>query len=120
MSRVSGNDRRHNRRKLYYYLEVVGRDTGEEVGRLVDIHVAGMLLIGPRWFDAGRELNLRVVIDDEFMEAMYGKLDVKVLVRWCKQDVNPDYYVTGVQFVDVSSAQERLIDELIRTMAFSK
>jgi len=120
MSRVSGNDRRHNRRKLFYYLEVVDRDTGEEVGRLVDIHVAGMLLISPRRFDGGRELNLRVVIDDEFMEAMHGKLDVKVLVRWCKRDVNPDYYVTGVQFEDLTSTQKSLIDELIRTMAFSK
>lgn len=120
MSKISGDDRRHNRRKLFYYLAVVDRDTGEEVGRLVDIHVAGMLLTGPRRFDAGRELNLRVVVEDELMEAMYGKLDVKVLVRWCKQDVNPDYYVTGVQFVGVTSTQERLIDELIRTMAFSK
>lgn len=118
MPTTSGDHRLFSRRKLFYYLQVLDRDTKAEVGRLVDIHVAGMLLIGTRPLESGARLNLRVIIGDELLETLYGNLDVQVLVRWSKQDVNPDYRVTGVQFVNITPEQERLIGELIRTIGF--
>lgn len=118
MSDTSWSNRQHNRRKLFYYLEVIDRDTKATVGRLVDIHVAGMLLISTRRIESGLKLNLQVLIGDDLLETMYGKLDVKVLVRWSKQDINPDYYVTGLQFLDIAPDQEKLIGELIRTIGF--
>ncbi|HDQ40257.1 MAG TPA: PilZ domain-containing protein [Desulfonatronum sp.] len=118
MSAVIVNHRLHTRRKLYYYLEVIDKNSKIEVGRLVDIHVAGMLLIGTRRLDSGLKLDIRVLIDDDLLETKYGNLDVQVLVRWSKQDINPDYYVTGVQFVEITPEQEELINELIRTIGF--
>ncbi len=115
---TSDDYRLHARRKLYYYLPVIDRDTNAEIGRLVDIHVAGMLLIGTQSHAGGTRLNLRVLVDDELLETMFGRLDVQVVVRWSRQDVNPDYYVTGVQFVNIQPDQEMLVGELIRTIGF--
>lgn len=113
-----GDYRLHPRRKLIYYLQVLDRDTNQEAGRLADIHIAGMLLIGPRRYAEGTLLNVRVLFDDEFLETIYGRLDARVAVRWCKQDVNPEYFVTGLQFVDITPNQEKLINELIRSIGF--
>jgi c-di-GMP-binding flagellar brake protein YcgR len=114
------NNRLHARRKLYYYLEVINRDTETVIGRLVDIHVGGMLLIGERQLATGQHLNLRVLIGDDLLETMYGKLDVKVRVQWSKQDINPDYFVTGMQFLEITPKQEELIGELTRTISFQE
>ncbi len=114
----TGENRLDARRKLYYYLKVIDRISGNEVGRLVDIHTSGMLLIGVRSLDPETKLDLRVLIDDDFLETMYGSLDVQVLVRWSKHDFNPDYYVSGVQFVNITKTQEQLIGELIKMIGF--
>ncbi len=118
MNRTTSDNRMGARRKLYFYLKVLDQNTCEEVGRLVDIHFAGMLLISEQELEVDKQLDLRVMIDDVHLEHSPGKLDVQVLTRWSKQDVNPAYFVTGVQFVNVTPNQERLIGELIQAIGF--
>lgn len=118
MPNVSVNHRRDERRKLIIYLEVLDRDAETVIGRLVDIHANGMLLVSADSFAVNQTLNLRILVGDELLESMFGNLDVKAQVRWSQQDVNPDYYVTGLQFMDVTPEQERLVWELIRSISF--
>ncbi len=120
MANILRNNRLHSRRKLFYYLEVVDLDTGSSVARLVDIHVAGMLLIGSHPFASGVEHNLRILIGENLLETLSGKLDVKVQVKWSKHDINPDYFVTGVEFVKTSPDQEEMIEKLIKTIGFKE
>jgi hypothetical protein len=96
VSKATSGNRLGTRRKLYYYLEVVDQKTGEEVGRLVDIHFSGMLLISEKELEPNKQLDLRVVINAPQFNAPSGALDVQVLTRWSKRDVNPSYSVTGV------------------------
>ncbi len=84
----------------------------------MDIHFAGMLLISERKLEINKQFGLRLVINDVHLESGSGALDVQGLTRWSKQDVNPAYFVTGVQFVDVTTDQERLIGELIQAIGF--
>ncbi len=118
MSTATSDNRMGTRRKLYYYLEVVDQKTGEEIGRLVDIHFSGMLLISEKELERNKQLDLRVLINDDQFDAPSGALDVQVLTRWSKLDVNPAYFVTGVQFVNITQSQERLIGELIQAIGF--
>jgi hypothetical protein len=115
---ATNDNRMGKRRKLYFYLEVLDQKTGETIGRLVDIHFAGMLLISDKELEPNKQFDLRVVINDPQFNAPSGALDVQVLTRWSKLDVNPSYYVTGVQFVNITQSQERLIGELIQAIGF--
>lgn len=118
---IAGKDsRQYQRRTLYYYLKVFNRDTGEEIGRLVDIHVAGLLFISTEQFESGLEYNLRIPIKDEPIGVSLRYLDMKAVVRWSRQDINPDYYVTGMQFLDIDPGYEDVIEELVRKIGFKK
>ncbi len=77
-----------------------------------------MLLISENELVPDKQHALRVLINDDQFDAPSGVLDVQVLTRWSKLDVNPSYYVTGVQFVNITQSQERLIGELILAMGF--
>ena len=85
---------------------------------MVDIHFSGMLLISEQELEVDKQMDLRVEIEEVHLEHSPGKLDVQVLTRWSKQDVNPAYFVTGVEFVNVTSSQEGLIGELIQAIGF--
>lgn len=112
------DSRQDDRRKLIFYLEVFDRDSGQMIGRLVDIHVAGMLLVSDRRCQEGLELNLRIMTGNNLLETVPEDLEVTAGVRWSRKDVNPDYYVTGLQFLEVSPHQEKMIWELIRSLSF--
>ena len=120
MSAAGMDKRQLSRRSLYYYLKVLDRDTGMEIGRLVDIHIAGLLLISDHKLESGQQINISVPIGDEALDAGPRSLEVKAQVRWSKQDVNPDYYVSGLQFDNITSKQETLINRLIRTIGFNQ
>ncbi len=118
---IAGKDsRQYQRRTLYYYLRLLDRDTGEEIGRLVDIHVGGLLFISNEKFESGLEYNLRIPLKDEPVGAGSSYLDMKAVVRWSRQDINPDYYVTGMQFIDIDPGAEDVIEELVRKIGFKK
>ena len=120
MSAAGMDKRQLSRRSLYYYLKVLDRDTGMEIGRLVDIHIAGLLLISEHKLENGKEINISIPVGDEELETVAKTLEIKAEVRWSKQDVNPDYYVSGLQFDNITSKQETLINRLIRTIGFNQ
>ncbi|MFP4111186.1 MAG: PilZ domain-containing protein [Desulfonatronovibrio sp.] len=115
---VAGRDnRQYKRRSLYYYLKVLDQDTGQEIGRLVDIHVAGLLLISEKQLESGQTFNIRIP-PDESVRSLSCNLDLKAVVRWSNQDINPDYYVSGLQFLEITPVQEDLIEEIVRVIGF--
>jgi c-di-GMP-binding flagellar brake protein YcgR len=117
--RVYAQDKRlHQRKKLYYYLEVQDLNSNTTIGRLVDIHVAGLLLITPSPLETEQRLNLHILIDQDLLEPGQESLVVQAVVRWCKQDINPDYYVAGLQFLQINPEQEKVIESLVRTIGF--
>jgi hypothetical protein len=120
MSFIGRENRQHQRRPLYFYLEVLDRETGKEIGRLVDIHVAGLLLVSETRHPSGQEFQLRVLVNDPQITSLHGELDVTAIVRWSKPDVNPAYFITGMQFGEISDQQEKIIDTLITRIGFKK
>lgn len=118
---IAGKDnRRHKRRSLYYYLQVLDQSSKAEIGRLVDIHVAGLLLISKTKYEQDIAFDLHIPIEEDAVSSTPRDLKLKATVCWSNQDINPDYYVTGMQFVDVTTEQEDIIEELIRTIGFKR
>ncbi|MFW6005174.1 MAG: hypothetical protein ACOCPN_01730, partial [Desulfonatronovibrionaceae bacterium] len=72
---VAGRDKRlYTRRSLYYYLQVLDRETGREAGRLADIHVAGMLLLTRKKPAPQDHLKIRIPLHDLSLKHMPGNL----------------------------------------------
>jgi len=113
---VLSDKRRLKRRNLIYYLSISNETDGNEFGRLVDITREGLMSISSDKKEAGSSFSLKLSLP----AAISGNTDLHLKGKavWCKKDVNPDYYVTGIQFQDVSKKDAEIIEELIDYFAF--
>ena len=87
------NKRKFKRHYLIYYLRVFDRKTGEILGHLVDVNEKGVMLMRDSPIEIGREYNLRLRWRNSL-----GKLqvvDFEAICKWCRPDVNPDFYGAG-------------------------
>jgi hypothetical protein len=112
------NHRNEQRRHLIYYLNVENRKTGESVGRVVDITGGGILVISNKTIASDEEISVKIELGDELLEKVHGHLEVDLVSRWSKPDVNPNYFVTGFSFTHVTEDQESIIDRIIKTIGF--
>lgn len=113
---VLSDKRRLKRRNLIYYLPISDITDGNEFGRLVDVTREGLMSISADKKETGRTISLKLSLPVTIGGNI--ELHLKGKALWCKKDVNPDYYVTGIQFEDVSKKDAEIIEELIDYFAF--
>jgi hypothetical protein len=110
--------RREDRRHLIYYLKVENRNTNELIGRIVDITGKGLLLISPNKIATQLEIPVRIELGDELFAQIHGHLELNIRCRWSKEDINPDYFVNGFEFINQTKGQEAVIRNLIEAIGF--
>lgn len=113
----SALDRRiQQRRHIVYYLKVYDLDSGELVGRLVDVTVTGIHVISETPLEPGVELTLVLYLPDEILRRETVIMPSRLL--WCRPDVNPDYWGMGFEFLGIGSADATILESLIQEYAF--
>ena len=107
--------RRQSRRELLYYLKITDRQTGQEIGRMADIHSEGMLVLSDKPLEAGliyhSELELPKSLGDQG-EPSKLPLDFEA-VRSRPGPKNSTYHETGVRFRNLDAPSLSLIRKLI-------
>ena len=111
------NQRVKKRRHLIYYLDVVDSDDSS-IGRVVDITTGGLLVVSNTNYEDGIVKDVKVKLDNDIMGGFTTDLEVTLESRWSKQDVNPNYYITGFSFVNLTLDQTKLIDQIIGAIGF--
>jgi len=110
--------RRIERWYLACYLRVFDDRTGEIRGQLVDIAPQGMLLIGDSPVPVERtwrvRMRLPVTARDQHL------ITFTAISRWCRQDSQPGFYLTGYQIGDLSPKLEKLLNALIHDFGYEK
>jgi hypothetical protein len=101
------------RRQLIFHLQVLNRDSGESLGRVVDITEDGMMLMLPAPVEVGHVYPCRMLLPDG------QTLDFDATNRWVKRGVNPDYFDAGFWFDGLSDDDERAILGLIERYKMS-
>lgn len=105
------NKRDLKRHYLLYYLRVFNRLNGEVLGHLVDITTKGVMLLRDSPIEAGLNYSLRL----RWRNAQ-GKLqiaDFEGICRWCRPDVNPDFYDAGFLITHAEPETIKSIQSLI-------
>lgn len=108
--------RRFKRRLLVYHLEVFDAESGESVGRMVDITPDGMMLVSNRSTELNSILRLWVDLPSEVLGNK--RITFTAKAQWCRHDINPDLFDTGLQFTDISDKSIETIIGLIIDFAF--
>ncbi len=108
------NQRNLKRHYLIYYLRVFNRETGEVLGHLVDITTKGIMIMRDSPIEVGVNYSLRL----RWRNAS-GRLqlaDFEGICRWCRPDVNPDFYGAGFAISAASQEHIEAIQSLINDL----
>lgn len=108
------NKRYLKRHYLLYYLRVFNRVTGEVLGHLVDVTTQGIMILRDSPLESGLNYSMRLRWRNS-----RGKLqiaDFEGTCRWCRPDVNPDFYDAGFLITKAEPETIEAIQSLISDM----
>ncbi|SHO51438.1 PilZ domain-containing protein [Desulfopila aestuarii] len=113
-----GSDlRRVERRHLVFYLRVFDGVGSKVIGHIVDISSQGLMLISDNPVPVNENYRLRMRLPAEIVDK--DEIIIQATSRWCKQDDNPDFYITGFQIYDLTPDIEKYITCLIEDFSFN-
>ena len=107
-----GLHRTLKRRHLIYYLRVFDHDRGDLVGHLVDVTTRGMMLISETPLPTESDFTLRMDLPPDLFPANDWVVGAKSI--WCRPDVNPAFWDTGLRFLGFSRRDELVVSDLIK------
>lgn len=103
--------RKSKRRHLLYYLPVINRNTGEQIGHVADITPEGILLVAENPIPLKTTYQLRIMLPSDVLDREY--LDVTAQAMWGQRDINPDFHATGFRHLNVAPEDRDDIEKLI-------
>lgn len=110
------NRRALQRRQLIYYPGVFDWETGDLLGHVANISTMGMMLLSEKPMQEKRRFRIGMVLPEGIEELR--QLNFEAESRWCKKDVNPDYYAIGYVIQDLDSRDTEYIAYLIEQYGF--
>ncbi len=108
--------RQVSRRHLVFYLRVFDGMSNRVVGHLMDISSNGLMLLSDEPVPVNEDYRLRMRLPTEVIgrdEILFGAIS-----RWCRQDENPDFYITGFKIQDMDDETEKAVSQLIEEFGF--
>ncbi|MDR1083304.1 MAG: PilZ domain-containing protein [Deltaproteobacteria bacterium] len=105
------------RRELIYYLRVTDLLNSQELGRMVDIHIKGLLLMGSVALTIGREYLISLELPKALKEQGLSDIGLKAKAIWCRPSLTQPYLENGLMFVDLSTESKETIESLIQIFA---
>lgn len=104
------------RKNLVYYLKITDTVTNKPTGHAVDISKQGFMLITGKPIESESLFQFRMFLPEEIQGGRY--FEFSAMSRWCRQDENPEYYIAGFQFTDLSSEGIQIVNHLIEKYCF--
>ncbi len=115
--RQSQEDRRKlKRRYLMFYSRVYDRKNGKMLGYLADMTIEGAMVISEEPIPTDEVYRLRIDLPEDIYGKAYMNLEAHSV--WSKPDVNPNFYMTGFQLLNVSSEDREIIQRIIQDYGF--
>jgi hypothetical protein len=108
--------RKFKRRYLMYYSRVFDRKTGSVLGYIVDLTTEGAMIISEEPVDSGLLFQFRMDLPEDISEKSF--LDFEAVSVWCKKDIDPNFYDTGLQMMDIAKEDQEIIERMIQEYGF--
>ena len=106
-----GEQRKLNRRHIMFYSRVFDRKTGEFLGYIGNMTIGGAMVISDKPLEIDKVFSLRI----DLPEDMYKKpvLNLEARSIWCQPDVDPTFYNTGFQLLNLTPDDAAIIGRII-------
>jgi hypothetical protein len=105
------------RRELLFYLKVTEQHGGKELGRMIDIHTQGLLVMSLNPMALGREYQISIETPKSLQAKAMDRIRLKTKCVWVKPSRVDRYSENGLMIIEKSQDSERGIDMLIELFA---
>ena len=105
-------ERRQLKRKyLAFFTRDYDRESGQMLGHLDNVSADGAMIIGQIPIETHKSFRLRM----DLSEYVFGKahLDFEARSVWCQPDLDPSFYNTGLQFLDIAPQDVAIIERIM-------
>ena len=114
---MNNDDRRKfKRRYLMYYSRVFDRETGSVLGYIVDVTPEGAMIISEEPVPPGKVYQVRMDLPEDISDKSF--VDFTAESVWCKKDIDPNFYDTGLRISNLSDEDRALIENMIQEYGF--
>jgi len=108
--------RKADRKALIYYLEVFERESGQIIGRTIDLTADGIQLVSETLLEVGKVYELNMQLPKEIQsvsEILFNSRCVR-----SEKDRQSGYFYSGLQFKDREPSYKDIIERLISDYEF--
>lgn len=109
--------RQVERKYIVFYLRVFDGMSRKVLGHLVDISEKGIMLISDNPTEVNETYRLRMSLPTQLKES--SEVLLAATSRWCKQDANPDFYLSGFALHDLDATTEKVIRRLVEEFSYN-
>ncbi|MEA2008582.1 MAG: PilZ domain-containing protein [Chloroflexota bacterium] len=111
-----GEHRKLERRHIMFYSRVFNRKTGRLLGHLENITPEGAMIISEEPLRTDYAYSLSISLPGD----IYPKqaLNFEAQSIWCKPDIDPNFYNTGLQLLDLSEEDIAIVEQIIEDYGF--
>jgi hypothetical protein len=114
---ILSEKRNLERRELIYYLKVRDLATNKEIGRMVDIHSQGLLLMGDKKLQPKKEFTISIEMPKAMMDQGFKNVTLKAQVMWARPSLTTSFSENGLKFMEQNQEAQRTIEKLIEFFA---
>jgi hypothetical protein len=111
--------RREERKKLMTFTAVYDINTASLMGYLADLTLQGAMLVGNKPQDVDKHLTLAIDFH-ETPEVPATRMVLPVRVVWCRQEKRTIFYNCGVEFLEISDENIKVITAILKRYQFSQ
>ena len=106
--------RRRPRKNTPHHVKVIDDETGNVVGRVVDITADGMLIICQQHYKIGQTFHFRVVLPVMIQDRTHLVIHSEVV--YCNQDSNPSFFKVGFRFSNLPGEDGFLLEDIMHKL----
>lgn len=106
------------RRHLVFYLRVFSQEDNTIFGHVVDLSPIGLMILTEKEMVVDKVYQLRMSLP-----AVTGDREELLFdadCRWCKEDGNPDFFLSGFRIYDLADHERDRLEELVRDYGFGE
>jgi hypothetical protein len=114
---VLSEKRTLSRRELIFYLRTMELPSNQELGRMVDIHSQGLLLMSLNSLELGQEYSVGIELPKALQAQAATHVAIKAKCVWLKRSRVVPYFEHGLMITEMAPESERTIKMLIELFA---
>jgi hypothetical protein len=110
--------RKEERKKLTSFILVHALPENVLLGYLGDMTLHGAMVVGNKPVEINNEMTVSIEFN-EIPGIPSTKLTFPVRAAWCKHEAESPYYNTGIEFLELSNRNKKVIEALLERYQFS-